>query len=108
MLAYSVYVLFSEKDYYLYVGYSGNLLVRKQQHDGGFVKSTKPRRPLKLIYCEYYLFKSDALRREKYFKTGMGRKALKLMLKGTMSSLGYKGSLRGFKVEYDIEDESGE
>jgi putative endonuclease len=101
MLPYAVYVLFSEKDFFLYVGYSGNLTVRKLQHDGGFVKSTKPRRPLKLIYCEYYLFKSDALRREKYFKTGMGRKALKLMLIGTMSSLGYKGSLKGLKVEYD-------
>jgi len=32
---------------------------------------------LKLIFCEYYLYEEDARCREKYFKTTMGKKAIK-------------------------------
>jgi hypothetical protein len=32
----------------------------------------------------------DAKKREMYFKTSMGKKALKLMLNGTLSKLGYR------------------
>ncbi len=43
-----------------------------------------------LIFTEYYLFKEDALKREGYFKTTMGKKALKLMLSSTLEQLGHK------------------
>jgi putative endonuclease len=92
MLPYSVYVLFSAKDFLLYIGYSSDLPARKYKHDIGGVKSTAPRRPLELIYCEYFLFKKDAMRREGYFKTSMGRKALKLMLTETLKTLGITGA----------------
>jgi putative endonuclease len=105
MLPYSVYVLFSAKDFLLYIGYSSDLPARKRKHDLGGVKSTAPRRPLELIYCEYFLFKSDAVRREGYFKTSMGRKAIKLMLAGTLGTLGYKGSLKDLKVEFPLEED---
>jgi len=52
---YYVYVLLSEKDKKQYVGYTKNLKLRFEQHVNGLVKSTKNRRPLKLIYyspCE--------------------------------------------------------
>jgi putative endonuclease len=107
MLPYCVYVLFSAKDFLLYIGYTSDLSTRKHTHDIGGVKSTAPRRPLELIYCEYFLYKADAMRREGYFKTSMGRKAIKLMLAGTLSNLGYKGSLKALKIEYSTEaDES--
>ena len=44
------YVLYSEKDKRLYVGYTQNLKLRFKQHCKGQVESTKNRRPLKLIY----------------------------------------------------------
>jgi putative endonuclease len=88
----------------LYIGYSSDLAARKHKHDIGGVKSTAPRRPLQLIYCEYFLFKSDAMRREGYFKTSMGRKAIKLMLGGTLRALGYKGSLKDLKIEFSLEE----
>jgi putative endonuclease len=106
MLSYCVYVLFSAKDFLLYIGYTSDLRARKRKHDLGGVKSTAPRRPLELIYCEYFLFKSDAMRREGYFKTSMGRKAIKLMLAGTLGKLGYKGSLKDLKIEFLLEDET--
>ena len=58
--------------------------------DLGKTKSTAPRRPLELIFCEFYLFEADARRREMYFKTTAGKKAIKLMLGETLITLGYK------------------
>ncbi|MDP2413049.1 GIY-YIG nuclease family protein [Daejeonella sp.] len=88
-LPYCIYVLFSEKDAMLYVGYSSNLANRIVNHNAGRTKSTASRRPLKLIFCEFYLFEKDARNREKYLKTTAGKRALKLMLRSTLHSLGY-------------------
>jgi putative endonuclease len=104
MLPYCVYVLFSAKDFLLYIGYTSDLAARKHKHDIGGVKSTAPRRPVELIYCEYFLFKPDAMRREGYFKTSMGRKAIKLMLAGTLTNMGYKGNLKNLKIEFSLEE----
>ncbi|MNK09809.1 GIY-YIG nuclease superfamily protein [compost metagenome] len=48
----------------LYTGYSSNLVDRLAKHNAGGVKSTSARRPLKLIFCEFYLFERDAKNRE--------------------------------------------
>ncbi len=102
-LPYCTYVLFSEKDLMLYVGYSSNLENRIIKHNVGGVKSTSIRRPLKLIFCEFYLFEKDARNRELYFKTTSGKKALKLMLRSTLRTLGYAE-----KVAFLFQCESGE
>jgi len=49
-----VYLLKSEKDNKFYIGYSSDLKLRFKQHIDGKVKSTKNRRPLKLVYYEAY------------------------------------------------------
>jgi putative endonuclease len=69
-----VYILFSKKDSRLYIGYTDNLRSRFRAHIGGFVKSTKHRRPLEIIYYEAYSIEQDARKREKYLKGGNGRK----------------------------------
>ena len=74
---YFTYVLTSGKDNKLYIGYTSNLKSRLKKHDSGKVFATKDRLPLKLIYCELCLNKYDAIKREKYFKTGFGRRFLK-------------------------------
>ncbi len=71
-----VYILLSEKDKKRYVGFTDNIEQRLLEHETGKVKSTKNRRPLKLIYSEKFENKSDAMRREKYFKTHPGRNFL--------------------------------
>jgi putative endonuclease len=101
ILPYSVYVLFSDKDHFLYIGFSENPLKRLEAHNSGKNPSTKYRTPLRIIYCEQYLFKMDALNREKYFKTSMGKKALKLMLRNTFEELGYAG--KKLELVYDNE-----
>ncbi len=103
-LPFCVYILFSEKDHLLYIGYTSNLNRRLENHNSGGTKSTSSRRPLKLIFCEFYLFEVDARRRESYFKTTMGKKALKLMLANTLERLNYKKSIREIMLIFeDIE-----
>ncbi len=74
---YYTYVLRSKKDGKLYVDFSANLRERVKAHNQGEVESTKTRRPLELIYFEGCLGKEIAEKRERYFKTGFGRKFLK-------------------------------
>lgn len=71
------YVLMSRKDGKHYVGFTDNLKNRLKEHNSGNVDSTKTRVPLELVYFEACLSKEKALKREKYFKTGFGRRFLK-------------------------------
>lgn len=95
MLPYCVYVLLSEKDFLLYIGFTTNIGKRISDHNAGGTTSTKHRRPLKLIFTEFYLFEQDARNREQYFKTSAGKRALNLMLKSTLEELGYKSFQKG-------------
>ncbi len=80
-----VYVLYSLKDHKFYIGSSSNLHERLTNHIKGNAFATSFRRPFTLLFCEYFLSKKDALRREKYFKTTVGKKTLRLMLKESLS-----------------------
>jgi len=72
-----IYVLRSEKDGKNYTGYTKDLNFRIKQHAEGKVKSTKDRRPLRLIYFEACLNQQDATHREKYLKTHYGKMFIK-------------------------------
>lgn len=81
MFFYYVYVLRSYKDGDLYIGFTNNLKKRLEEHNKGSNFSTKPRRPLNLIYFEGCKNINDAKRREHYLKTTQGRRFLGLRLK---------------------------
>lgn len=87
---YYVYILFSEKDKLLYTGFTPDLRIRFKKHTDGFVRATKHRRPLKLIYYEAYSNELDARRREIYLKGGKGKSELKIQLKEVLSQHAYK------------------
>ena len=78
------YVLLSETDDNLYIGFTDDLQRRLEEHQQGAVESTAHRRPLRLIYYEACLNPKDAIKREKYFKTGFGRGFLKNRLESYM------------------------
>jgi len=104
-LPYCTYILFSKKDFLLYSGFTTNIEARVRNHNAGGTKSTSYRRPLELIFCEFYVFEEDARKRELYFKTNMGKRTLKLMLKTTLDKLGYKNlSLKPLEIIEDPEE----
>lgn len=63
-----VYILKSEKDKKLYIGYTNDLRKRFREHNLGLVKSTNLRRPFRLVYYEAYASQQDATKREHNLK----------------------------------------
>ena len=68
-----------------YTDYTENLKLRFEEQRKGRVASTKNRRPLRLIYYEAGLNRKDAMHREKYFKTYLGKMFLKKRLKSYLT-----------------------
>ncbi|HTE21476.1 MAG TPA: GIY-YIG nuclease family protein [Candidatus Limnocylindria bacterium] len=64
-----------------YTGCTSDLRKRLREHKAGNSRYTKHRGPYELIYYEACLNKDDAYRRERYLKTGMGRRYLSCRLK---------------------------
>ncbi|HGY55354.1 MAG TPA: GIY-YIG nuclease family protein, partial [Caldithrix abyssi] len=52
---------------------------RLAEHNKGLVKSTRKRRPMKLVYREVFEDRSSALKRERFLKTGKGREYLRTL-----------------------------
>ena len=69
-----IYILFSLEDKGFYIGYTTDLKHRLTEHAKGQVTATKFRRPFKLVHYEYFINKADAKAREKFLKSGFGRK----------------------------------
>lgn len=78
---YYVYILRSFVDHSLYVGFTRNVVKRVRAHNEGLNHSTVRFKPWALIYCEAYVVKEDALGREKFLKSGSGKKYLDKQLK---------------------------
>jgi len=55
--------------------------LRVTEHNKGGSAWTKNNRPFKLIYFEEYICKRDAVKREIFYKTGIGKKIKKLIVK---------------------------
>jgi putative endonuclease len=85
---YYTYVLLSEKDGRMYTGYTSDLRKRFAAHNAGHVPATKNRAPFELVYYEACLDQQDATAREKYLKTGLGKRYLKSRLKRFLARTG--------------------
>lgn len=81
MKMYFVYILQSPKDRRTYVGYTPDLAARLHGHNAGQVKSTKHRRPLELLFSEKFASAQEAKKRERWWKSGAGRRKLKEFFK---------------------------
>lgn len=82
------YVLRSKKDGRWYTGFSHDLVARFKNHNNGEVSSTKGRGPFELMYYEACGNEKDAVSREKYLKSGMGKRYLKNRLKNFLLPVG--------------------
>ena len=75
---YYAYVLRSKKDGDFYTGITKDIERRLKEHNSGYQKSTKARRPFELILKEEFRTRIEARQREKHLKSGVGRNFLKL------------------------------
>jgi len=83
-----VYVLQSTNDRSWYTGYTADLRKRFNEHNENKAGFTKYRGPWNIIYYEVCLNQQDATAREKYLKSGMGKRYLKNRLKRFLSLTG--------------------
>ncbi len=83
---YVVYVLENSLDFSWYIGFTRNLKKRIYDHNHGKCLYTRNVNGVwKLIYAELYLNKKDALGREKFLKSGSGRRFLKKQMVNYLS-----------------------
>ena len=69
MSIFYVYVLKSLKDGTYYYGSTNNIDKRLEEHNKGKMRYTKGRMPWKLHYFEQYPSRSEAMKREQFFKS---------------------------------------
>jgi putative endonuclease len=76
-----VYILYSEKFNQNYTGYTSNLIERFKSHNSLSTKGhTIKYRPWIVIHIEFFDSKAEAMKREKFLKTGIGRKFIKKLI----------------------------
>jgi putative endonuclease len=84
-----VYVLEFLEDRGWYIGFTSQPLKdRLNQHRSAEVITTKDRGAFRLMYFEGYRHKMDALGRERFLKSGSGRRFLKKQLFRYLQHLG--------------------
>ena len=76
-MPYYTYILKSESYGTYYYGHTKNIEKRLKEHNAGYVKYTKGRRPWVLHYVEEFSMKPEAAKREYFFKTIGGYRFLK-------------------------------
>jgi len=79
-MAYYIYILKSSTTGKRYTGSTQNLEARLKAHNDGLSPYTKGRGPWELIYSEEFPTRSEAMKREKFLKTGKGRDFLNEIL----------------------------
>ncbi len=75
-MPFDVYVLKSLRDGIRYIGSGEDCSERLRRHNKGDYRFTKGHRPWYLLYKEQYNTRSEAVKREKFLKSGQGRKWL--------------------------------
>jgi len=82
-----VYILYSKKLRKFYIGLTDNLKKRILEHNNGESSFTSRGGCWELVYYEAFSIKSDAVREERFLKTGQGRERRKYLLKSCLEDL---------------------
>src|SRR5690606_40716467 len=78
MKEFVTYVLYSIKFDKIYIGYSSSLIQRFYSHNTFSNKGyTVKFRPWIVVYTEFFKTKKEAIKKEKWLKSGVGRKLIK-------------------------------
>jgi len=72
-----VYAISSLNCNYIYVGMTADIESRFNRHNSGREKTTRPYIPFQLLYTELWENGIEARKREKYWKSGIGKEQLR-------------------------------
>jgi putative endonuclease len=67
----------------LYKGSTDNIQKRIETHNAGKVKYSSKHLPWKLVISEEFVSRAEAMKREKWYKTGIGRDWINNQLKNS-------------------------
>ena len=76
-MAFTVCVIRSSTDGKFYAGHTSNLKARLKRHANGDVRSTSYRGAFTVVYQESCTNRAEAIKRERYLKSGPGKRFLK-------------------------------
>ena len=79
------YVIRSSKQK-LYTGHTGNMVQRLSEHNSGLCKTTSTDSQWKIIYSREFPTRGEAMKHEKWLKTGVGRELIRKILRGVESA----------------------
>ena len=79
-MKYYAYVIQSLSNGKFYTGHTQNLEKRLREHNAGKTKSTKANIPYAVVFYEICKTRKDAIEKEKFFKTGLGRAYVKMKM----------------------------
>jgi putative endonuclease len=91
---FTVYVLLNRVAPRTYVGFTKDLSNRFLEHNSGKVEATKPFRPWVVIYTESVSDIAEAKHRERYWKSGAGRRNLRKLMEGSRPTFRKLGEAR--------------
>jgi len=86
---FTVYVLRSIKGKQ-YIGHTSDLERRLLEHNSGLCKTTKVDKDWQVIYSEEFTTRGEAVKRERWLKTGRGREFIKEMMRDGVHAPGGK------------------
>ena len=75
-----MYIIQSEEDGWTYTGHTKDIQKRLREHNNEKTSATRLHKPFKLVYAEECTSRSEAMKREKFLKTGKGRDLKKELL----------------------------
>jgi putative endonuclease len=77
---FTVYILKSTIKDWIYVGMTTDFERRIHDHNRWYNKSTRPYRPFKVILTEKYWTSLEARKKEKQYKSGIGKESIKKLV----------------------------
>ena len=79
-MAFSTYILYSERVDRYYIGSTGNLVERLHRHNSARSKATKSGIPWKVVYTENFETRPQAYQREMEIKRKKSRKYIEALI----------------------------
>ena len=77
---YYISILLNEPKTRTYTGVTDDVDKRLTEHNAGRVKSSTPYRPYRIVHLESFKTMSEARQKEKFYKSTIGRRKLKMMV----------------------------